>query len=599
MTKMVSRMSKESCQVLFQTFFEPQRIQNFVKLFRLENFETQKILATLLYICANKMDKKRPFIRNDLIEALNSTIFFSPLACEVKNGLFLEDKTVKFLSSRQLSTKDSLAENPIFFLSIPSLHHRTFCDFKHDPKLQNLVQLSHQILDKKGPILTQIKQLATLTHEKLGGADYVPQFFLWNIKRSNRDVNKGVMLGYLNFGDSLHRAILFKLLADCHQIPCTVHRKRPGEDRGTINEVWLYQPQRGFEGETENNIGSVESPSKQKSVVTFVEAGDIVEIIWSEDWKAHSINYAKGRTGSITISLTELVGSAVPNGFFYELPVTEGKSQVIKAFILGEHANSLNLALTRMSILGSVKHDHLVSYDRIFISDNSLCILMDKVTGSLRRIINNCGAKRNYVDLDSQFSLFYQLASVMSFMHSSPIDPKYPNVPLALNLNLKPENILVWPNLKFAITDYGLADVFGRKYFLEKLLANPANLPYLAPELKKPGAANLIESMNIFLLKKADVYSFGVTLAEVSTLKTPVHHGGSGSGNADPSGGSNSSSSTTFVPLFQDSDFQENVPQWFRKTLLACCDENPALRPSFDEMLTEVVKEIVDRNIAN
>jgi len=131
--------------------------------------------------------------------------------------------------------------------------------------------------------------------------------------------------------------------------------------------------------------------------------------------------------------------------------------------------------------------------------------------------------------------------------------------PAFLHLDLKTMNLLVDENFVVKVSDFGLAQMKNKKYTGKR--GSPL---YMSPEML------LDETYN----SKADVYSFGIVLWELTTLKLPYNN-----------------KFQSFDEMLEAvcggdrPDVPPDTPKSLANLMVKCWDKEPSNRPSFDDML--------------
>ncbi|XVF33819.1 hypothetical protein REPUB_Repub18cG0003500 [Reevesia pubescens] len=178
------------------------------------------------------------------------------------------------------------------------------------------------------------------------------------------------------------------------------------------------------------------------------------------------------------------------------------------------------------------------------------------VDGSLRHVLLR---KDRYLDLRKKLIIAMDAAFGMEYLHSKNI----------VHFDLKCDNLLV--NLKdpsrpiCKVGDLGLSKIKRNTLVSGGVRGT---LPWMAPELLN-GSSNKVS-------EKVDVFSFGIVLWEILTGEEPyanMHYGAI-------IGGIVSNTLRPTIPSFCD-------PEW-RKLMEQCWAPNPAVRPSFTEIASQL-----------
>ena len=138
---------------------------------------------------------------------------------------------------------------------------------------------------------------------------------------------------------------------------------------------------------------------------------------------------------------------------------------------------------------------------------------------------------------------------------SSGLNRLHTNLPRIIHQDIKPSNILIDNSRNYAITDFGISSqkrgVHGN---------GSSSKAYIAPERFREKA---------FPIPESDIWGFGATLFTILTGKTPF--GEEGGGGQIKNGGR--------IPQMPD------VSAVFQRLVRACLDENPAKRPTAEQLM--------------
>ncbi|OMO78487.1 Phox/Bem1p [Corchorus capsularis] len=178
------------------------------------------------------------------------------------------------------------------------------------------------------------------------------------------------------------------------------------------------------------------------------------------------------------------------------------------------------------------------------------------VDGSLRHVLLR---KDRYLDRRKKLIIAMDAAFGMEYLHSKNI----------VHFDLKCDNLLV--NMKDPSRPICKVGDFGLSKIKRNTLVSGGvrgTLPWMAPELLN-GSSNKVS-------EKVDVFSFGIVLWEILTGEEPyanMHYGAI-------IGGIVSNTLRPTIPSFCD-------PEW-RKLMEQCWSPNPAARPSFTEIASQL-----------
>lgn len=149
----------------------------------------------------------------------------------------------------------------------------------------------------------------------------------------------------------------------------------------------------------------------------------------------------------------------------------------------------------------NLKHPNIVKYLKTFKKKDNFYIVMEIIEGmSLSQRIHSLKERsENFVE-SKIWNIFIQILLALKYLH------KDKNI---VHRDLTPNNVMLSDNDKVTITDFGLAKLKGVEYC--KITSIVGNLMYLCPENIKNEASN----------EKADIWSLGCILYELSTLEAP------------------------------------------------------------------------------
>lgn len=174
----------------------------------------------------------------------------------------------------------------------------------------------------------------------------------------------------------------------------------------------------------------------------------------------------------------------------------------------GMDAHLIEAIETELKFVPCFCHQGILQYQQILRYDDFIYIRMKRYEGSLESIITKC--RRQNISIDNSFfhRFISQIASALAYLHSPNKEPtRGMTLPILIHRDIKPTNIMVSDNgSRFVIADFGLCrEGLGSS---SRSIGTPA---YAAPEV-------VLQKKHI---PASDVWSFGVVIYELATLKKP------------------------------------------------------------------------------
>eukprot|EP00002_Diphylleia_rotans_P000998 TRINITY_DN10541_c0_g1_i1.p1 TRINITY_DN10541_c0_g1~~TRINITY_DN10541_c0_g1_i1.p1 ORF type:complete len:445 (+),score=93.56 TRINITY_DN10541_c0_g1_i1:163-1497(+) len=156
--------------------------------------------------------------------------------------------------------------------------------------------------------------------------------------------------------------------------------------------------------------------------------------------------------------------------------------------------------LREVRLLQSLDHPHIIKCHNAFIQDNELIIILEWAErGDLRRLIRKAAKEGKQFAEKDVWAWSYQICHAIQHMHERRI----------MHRDIKPANIFVTASGVLKLGDLGL----GRHFSYESVQAfSKVGTPlYMSPDVLDGGGYDW----------KSDVWSVGVLLYELATLKSP------------------------------------------------------------------------------
>ena len=180
----------------------------------------------------------------------------------------------------------------------------------------------------------------------------------------------------------------------------------------------------------------------------------------------------------------------------------------LKPQILRTQKGQMNF-IQEAQIARRLRHDNIVAvHDISWTTEGILFLSMEFIKGqSLRAILRKHRQDRRLVDVRLAVTFIAKTLAALDYAHR-----------LVVHRDIKPENIMILPGEQLKVLDFGLAKAID-----EETTAMPSpgragptllmgTLAYAAPEQKRHRPVDL----------RTDIYSVGLVLYELFTLRTPI-----------------------------------------------------------------------------
>jgi predicted ATPase len=239
-------------------------------------------------------------------------------------------------------------------------------------------------------------------------------------------------------------------------------------------------------------------------------------------------------------------------GVVYEAEDTEIGVNVALKVLSESSAAGIYRLKQEFRAIANVVHPNLVGLHELFSVDDIWFFTMDLVEGDT--LLNQLGRKPNLARLKLVFS---QLAAGIRVIHNTG----------KLHRDIKPNNVLLTPDDRVVILDFGLASDaemggVGQTLVEDGVSGTPA---YMAPELMT----------GVGVSRAGDWYSFGVMLFEALTGRLPFE--------------GNIREVLTFKALYDPppiSSLVNDVPDDLDALCTRLLSRDPAQRPGYDEVIS-------------
>ncbi|ONL93807.1 Serine/threonine-protein kinase EDR1 [Zea mays] len=235
-----------------------------------------------------------------------------------------------------------------------------------------------------------------------------------------------------------------------------------------------------------------------------------------------------------------------------------GTEVAVKKFLDQDfYGDALDEFRSEVRIMRRLRHPNIVLFMGAVTRPPNLSIVSEYLPrGSLYKILHrpNC-----LIDEKRRIKMALDVAKGMNCLHTS--------VPTIVHRDLKSPNLLVDNNWNVKVCDFGLSRLKHSTFLSSKSTAGTPE--WMAPEVLRNEQSN----------EKCDVYSFGVILWELATLRMPWS-------------GMNPMQVVGAVG-FQDRrlDIPKEVDPLVARIIFECWQKDPNLRPSFAQ-LTSALKTV-------
>ncbi|KAM0826784.1 hypothetical protein ACQ4PT_068637 [Festuca glaucescens] len=230
-----------------------------------------------------------------------------------------------------------------------------------------------------------------------------------------------------------------------------------------------------------------------------------------------------------------------------------GTEVAVKKFLDQDfYGDALDEFRSEVRIMRRLRHPNIVLFMGAVTRPPNLSIVSEYLPrGSLYKILHRPGCQ---IDEKRRIKMAIDVAKGMNCLHTS--------VPTIVHRDLKSPNLLVDNNWNVKVCDFGLSRLKHSTFLSSKSTAGTPE--WMAPEVLRNEQSN----------EKCDVYSFGVILWELATLRMPWS-------------GMNPMQVVGAVG-FQDRrlDIPKEIDPLVARIIWECWQKDPNLRPSFAQLTT-------------
>lgn len=232
-----------------------------------------------------------------------------------------------------------------------------------------------------------------------------------------------------------------------------------------------------------------------------------------------------------------------------------GTEVAVKKFLdQGLSGDALEQFRCEVKIMLRLRHPNVVLFMGAVTRPPNLSILTEFLPrGSLYRLLHRPNVK---LDEKRRLKMALDVIKGMNYLHTSN--------PIIVHRDLKSPNLLVDRNWVVKVCDFGLSKVKHHTFLSSKSTAGTPE--WMAPEVLRNERSN----------EKCDVYSFGVILWELATMRMPW-------------GGMNPMQVVGAVG-FQDRrlDIPKEIDPMVAQIITDCWDSDPNKRPSFAQLMSPI-----------
>ncbi|KAH6781370.1 hypothetical protein C2S51_006663 [Perilla frutescens var. frutescens] len=228
---------------------------------------------------------------------------------------------------------------------------------------------------------------------------------------------------------------------------------------------------------------------------------DSIESFLQSDNKLVPIRYSYSDIKKITRNFQDKLGEG-GYGSVYKGKLRSGHDVAVK--LLGISGANGQDFINEIATIGRVHHVNVVKLVGYCVEGSKRALVLDFMSnGSLDKYIFN-REKMNSLNLDTKFEIAVGVAHGIEYLHHGC------NIKI-LHFDIKPHNVLLDDKFIPKISDFGLAKFFSTDKNTVTMTVARGTIGYVAPELisRSIGAVSY----------KADVYSFGMLLMEMLSLK--------------------------------------------------------------------------------
>ena len=446
-------------------------------------------------------------------------------------------------------------------------------------------------------------ELARLIVERMGGAAKSDADLadIWQAERTRLMAENQSMifpLGSIQVGLQRHRAIMFKAVADFLEIPSQIVRGRfyCGDDDAVMIIVMCGGSKRML------NLmefpGMMQTPYNSDSKTTSVtsEPAPLIDVSDSPTMgtpatlsrepsennstpgtrfgmmSPHLMQSPEPKSGTpiqlqiavdLTIDPSEiLLGERIGIGSFGEVhrALWRGTEVAVKRILDQDISENLAAAfIDEIDIMRRLRHPNVVLLMGAVTVPGNLSIITEFLhRGSLFKLLHReqNPAVASALDMRRRMRMGVDVIRGMHYLHTFQ--------PMIVHRDLKSPNLLVSANFLVKVCDFGMSKIKQNTYVSSKTQAGTPE--WMAPEILRNEESD----------EKADVYSFGVILWELATMREPW----AGLNPMQVVGAVGFANKSLEIP----EDMDEKIAHLCKQ----CWNTNPRERPSFEQLAKDM-----------
>eukprot|EP01029_Cantina_marsupialis_P010088 TRINITY_DN230763_c0_g1_i1.p1 TRINITY_DN230763_c0_g1~~TRINITY_DN230763_c0_g1_i1.p1 ORF type:complete len:1081 (+),score=288.09 TRINITY_DN230763_c0_g1_i1:73-3315(+) len=269
--------------------------------------------------------------------------------------------------------------------------------------------------------------------------------------------------------------------------------------------------------------------------------------------------------------------SKVGSGKYGEVhkAMVHGKEVAVKKLYFPDSPQEQKVVMTdfakEVRLLSLIQHTNIVRFLGAVQQAPKLCLITELLAGSVSSLLSLVAKRQTKITWGLVFRIALDAVNAMCYLHSL--------TPAILHRDLKAENLLVSQDFKCKLTDFGLS----RMYDSTTTMTVCGTPSWVAPEIFR--GENYTE--------KVDVYSFAIVLWELTCFRKPYV----GTYGLELPYLVGEKGVRPHIP--------RHIPEALRQLMTRSWDQNPAKRPTFPELQTELnaigdridLEEVVDLRI--